>query len=212
MVIGAGVVMVLYLLVNFVMVANLTPATLDTFLKGDSSKITFAHVITEDLLGPIGGKIMSGLVVLSLISGMSSMTMVGPRVYEAMARDGFLPKVFAGGEGRPPLLSVLLQGALAMVLVLTHSLGSLIENVGVILTLTSVLTVLALFKVRFFDRDRPEKPGVVSLVSALVYVVVSGWMLSSVLSKNPIDLLWSAVIALVSTTAYVATRVFARAR
>lgn len=28
-----------------------------------------------------------------------TMTMIGPRVYAAMARDGYLPRVFAGEDG-----------------------------------------------------------------------------------------------------------------
>jgi len=57
---------------------------------------------------------------------------VGPRVYAAMAADGFLPRVLAAREGRPPVWSVVLQAAVAVVILLTHSLQQILTNVGAI--------------------------------------------------------------------------------
>jgi hypothetical protein len=80
------------------------------------------------LLGELGGKVMSILVVVVLVSSVSAMTMVGPRIYEEMARDGYLPRVFIGKDGRPPLFSVLLQSGLALLLLATHTLAELIRQ------------------------------------------------------------------------------------
>jgi len=202
MVIGAALVMVIYLLVNWVLGANLNQATVTTFLHGDSSKITLGHLVTEQLIGPIGGQIMSVLVVIALVSSVSAMTMVGPRVYAAMARDGFLPAIFAGRGDKPPLFSVLLQGVLALVILYLQTLEQLIRNVGVILTLTSALTVAALFKVRHRPKPGQERPGLVPLVAAAVFIAVTVWMLYS----SPQNLVWPLVITVVATVAYFATR------
>ena len=36
----------------------------------------------------------------TLVAAASAMTMIGPRVYSAMARDGYLPKLFAAKDDR----------------------------------------------------------------------------------------------------------------
>ena len=46
------------------------------------------------------------------------MTFVGPRVYAAMAEDGFLPRALAAREGQVPVGSVILQGVIAILIVL----------------------------------------------------------------------------------------------
>jgi APA family basic amino acid/polyamine antiporter len=205
MVIGVAVVTLMYVLVNYVLVANLSEETVFSFLE-KNKEITFGHVVTTKLLGEVGGKVMSIFVVLALFSAMSAMTMVGPRVYEAMARDGFLPKMFIGKQGKPPVWSVLLQGAIALALVLTHAPDDLLANVSIILTLTSVITVVALFKVRLFDRDAPKQPSGIALAAALGFVAVSGWMLVSAIAKDTTKIYWSTGIAIVAAVAYVITR------
>jgi basic amino acid/polyamine antiporter, APA family len=199
MVIGAALVMVLYLLVNFVLVANLHPDMLNGY--GARQEVTLGHLVTQRLLGDVGGDIMSALVVVSLFTAMSSMTLVGPRVYDAMARDGFLPRIFIGHAGKPPLFSVLLQAAAALALLLVHSLGELITNIGILLTITSVLTVMILFIPTSRYRASP-----IALASAILYTGVCGWMLYSAISQNPRTLIWSGVIAVLSTVGYVGTR------
>ncbi len=167
--------------------------------------MTLGHAVVQDILGGAGGKIMSGLIIVILVSGVSAMTMVGPRVYEAMARDGFLPKAFVGRAGKPPLLSVLLQGALALVLLFFQSLERNIESVSILLTVTSILTVLTLFKVQF-DAHAAEKPGAVPLICSALFTLVSGWMLYSKVSEGWSILLWPGVLVVAATISYLATR------
>jgi len=198
MVIGALSVMLLYLAVNWVLVANLAPDMVGTFLGADKSKVTLGHMIAERLVGPTGGKIMSILVILALLSAVSAMTMIGPRVYEAMARDGFLPRPFVGEAGRPPVWSVLLQGAIALLLVFTHQIGEMIERIGVLLTLMSALTVFALFRVR-------QKAGTTALVCAAVFIALAVWMIASAVARRPSDLLWVGAVAVLATIGYVLT-------
>ena len=199
MLLGSLLVTVYYLLVNWVFVANLDAARL---AEGKTAQtITIGHVVVAKLIGSGAARAMSVLVILTLFSAMSSMTMVGPRVYRAMARDGFLPKIFAGKEGRPPTGSVLLQSGLAVALLLTHSFALLMRNIGAILTLTSALTVASLLRVRF-GTTRFEKPGLVPLVAAGLYIAASVWMLVYVLRSTPRGLLWIAVVTGIAAVAY----------
>ena len=176
MLIGCGVVIVLYVLVNWVFVANLTPAHYGSWIGDDPDRITLGHVLMKDLIGTTGAKIMSGFMIVALLSAASAMTMIGPRVYAAMARDGCLPSVFAGEDGRPPQWSVLLQGAIALTVAMTTSFIKAIATVGTVLTLMAALTALGVFKLQL-DKRQQDKPGVPALIAAAIFVSLAAWML-----------------------------------
>jgi basic amino acid/polyamine antiporter, APA family len=210
MLIGCGVVVVLYLLVNWVFVANLTPTHYGAWISGDTERITLGHFLMKDIVGATGARIMSVFMIVALLSAASAMTMIGPRVYAAMARDGYLPAVFAGQDGRPPLWSVLLQGAIALVVAMTTSFIKAISTVGTVLTLMAALTALGVLRLQF-DRRYPEKPGIPALIGAVVFVVLSGWMLYfaftspilntvqlPVVGKVSSPLVWLVFIALIT--------------
>jgi APA family basic amino acid/polyamine antiporter len=90
MFIGCALVMVLYLVLNWVFVTNLDPTTLGTWAGGDTETITLGHVLMRQFVGPLGAAVMSVFMIIVLTSAASAMTMVGPRVYAAMADDGYL--------------------------------------------------------------------------------------------------------------------------
>ena len=90
MMIGLVVVAALYLAINWVFVANLTPADAITVFTYEETRITLAHLIAEDIFGQHGGKIVSILVIIAFLSAISAMMIIGPRVYAAMANDGYL--------------------------------------------------------------------------------------------------------------------------
>jgi APA family basic amino acid/polyamine antiporter len=173
MLIGCAAVGVLYLLVNWVFVANLTPA--DASVVFEDRPVTLGHAVTEKLIGPNAADVMSVFVALAFLSAMSAMTLVGPRVYAAMAEDGFLPRALAARAGKPPLGSILFQSAVALAIVWTHSLRNALDSVGALLILFSALTCLSLFALlRHKELPRPRP---IALVSAGAYVALSAWIL-----------------------------------
>jgi len=212
MMIGCAIVSVLYLLVNWVFVANLTPAHFGAWISGDHDRVTLGHFLMKDLIGGSGAKLMSAFMIVALLAAASAMTMIGPRVYAAMARDGYLPKIFAGKDDKPPVWSVLLQGAIAVTVAMTTSFIHAISTVGTVLTLMAALTVLGVFKLQFAPKDKDaEKPGLVAVIAATIFVVLSAWMLyvaftSPILNSTTFPvigtvsapLVWLVFIALVS--------------
>lgn len=203
--IGTALVTVLYLIVNWVFVANLSSERLAAWTRGDTDRITVGHLLVAQLAGPGAARAMSALVILALISLISAMVVVGPRVCGAMAREGFLPRALAGRDGKPPAGSVYLQSAIALALLLTHSFDLLVRNVGAILTFTSALTVLALFRVQF-GRTPHRKPGAVPLVAAGIFVSLSSWMLYFAVRDSPTTILWVAATVVLALGGYFATR------
>jgi APA family basic amino acid/polyamine antiporter len=177
MLIGCAVVMVLYLLVNWVFVANLTPEHFGAWISGDRDRVTLGHFLMNDLIGSAGANLMAVFMIVTLVAAASAMTMIGPRVYAAMARDGYLPQVFAAkDDGRPPVGAVLLQGGIAFAVAMTTDFVKAIQTVGTILTLMAALTVLGVFKLQF-SKKYTEKPGTPALIAAAIFVALSCWML-----------------------------------
>src|SRR5688500_9082927 len=57
--IGCGVVAVLYLVLNYVLVANVTPAQARVVFEYQTTRVTLGHVVASNLLGRAGGVAMS---------------------------------------------------------------------------------------------------------------------------------------------------------
>lgn len=177
MLLGCLLVAALYLAVNWVFVASLTPEQASVALTYETDRVTLGHVVMRDALGPAGGAAMSGLTIAALVSSMSAMVFVGPRVYAAMARDGFLPSLLRGDGDAPPLAATVLQGALALVILFTHPLQEMLQNLGAVLTLFAALTAGTLFGVRFRRPDLP-RPSATALLAAGVFVASSVLLLA----------------------------------
>ena len=197
---GTLVITILYIAINWVFVSNLSAARMVEVANSDTEAVTLAHFVTADIAGPWAADLVSVMMILMLVSSMSAMTVVGPHVYSTMARDGYLPRVLSRRSGELPVASVLLQSALAVVMLMTHSFQVLITNIGAMLTLMSALTVLSVLRLR---------PGPIILVCAGVYVIASGWMLSFAIADSPITLAWAGAAIGLAAAGYIGTSRFA---
>ncbi|MBN1606575.1 MAG: APC family permease [Polyangiaceae bacterium] len=202
MVLGAAFVMVLYLLVAWVFICNVSEADMGQW---DEAKVTMAHLIVRKLVSPAAARAASIGAAVVLLSCMSAMTLMGPRVNAAMAADGYLPRLFAIRGGHAPKASVLLQAALALGLLLTHSFGALMANVGVVLTLVSGLTVCAVFRLRFGRMALP-RPDRGAVLAAALFLLGSVWLVCMGVWLVPGALAWTSVLVVVSLVGYLSAR------
>jgi APA family basic amino acid/polyamine antiporter len=205
MLIGCSVVAVLYLFVNWVFVANLTPEQGRAVFEYETKRVTLGHLVIRELLGDAGGIAMSCLSITAFLAAISAMTLVGPRVYAAMAEDGFLPSALGARAGRPPTGSVLLQAALALVLLYTQTLQQKLATVGALLTLFAALVSCAIFRVRF-GRSSLPKPDNLTLLAATVHVASAAYMLYFGLRGSTQSFKWVAVVVVVVLGLYALTR------
>jgi len=191
MVLGAVLVGLLYLAVNWIFVANLTPADATVvfeyakFTAGAADgggAVTLGHAVMARLAGPAAAGLWSAATVVVFLSAMSAMTFLGPRVYAAMARDGFLPAFLAGAGEHPPRSAVLLQGALALLIVLTQRLQAALALVGGVLMVFAALTAAGLVVARL--RGRTPAPSPLAVGAALAYVAISAWLFHAAVT-NP---------------------------
>lgn len=189
---GCAIVAVVYILVNWILVANLSPERAQVVFEYEEARVTLGHIVAQDLLGELGARAMSLGIAAIMVSSSSAMLLVGPRVYAEMARDGFLPSFLRGEPGSPPRAAVVLQGAIAISLLYMHGVGELLSNVAGILVFFSALVAVGLFTVgrRRPDLDTP-RPG--ALVAAGVYAASSVWMLYSAFKAQTGLLPWIAL-------------------
>jgi APA family basic amino acid/polyamine antiporter len=178
MLIGCALVAIAYVVVNWILVANLSPERAQVVFEYEEARVTLGHLVAQDFLGEIGARAMSLGIAAIMVSSSSAMLLVGPRVYAEMARDGFLPSFLGGTAGAPPRAAVVLQGALAIALLYLHSLGELLSNVAGILVFFSALVAVGLFTARGRRPDL-ETPRPWALVAAAIYAGSSVWMLYS---------------------------------
>jgi len=67
MLLGTAVVTIVYLVVNWIFVANLSADRLVAWLKEDTSRITLAHLLMDQLAGRAAARLASLFVVLTLL-------------------------------------------------------------------------------------------------------------------------------------------------
>jgi len=204
MLIGCGLVAIAYLLVNWVLVSNLSPDQAQVVFEYEEARVTLGHLVAQDFLGGLGAGAMSLGIAAIMVSSTSAMLLVGPRVYAEMARDGFLPSFLRGKPGAPPRAAVVLQGTLAIALLYLHTIGELLTNVAGILVLFSALVAVGIFSA---NRRRPdlEAPRPQALAAAAVYAGSSVWMLYNAF-KNQTGLIpWIAVATGAALVGYALT-------
>ena len=200
MALGCLVVGVLYFFINWIFVANLTPEQSTVVFTYETDRVTLGHLIMQNMLGDTGAACMSVFAIIAFISSASSMTFLGPRVYAAMAQDGFLPAILKGKEGKPPVGAILLQGSIALFLALVYQLQEVLSNVGAILTLFSALTVFSLFRI-CFNKKYP-RPSLLTLIAAGIFLVISVVMLYFGFRETLTLNLWVGICLLTAMSGY----------
>jgi basic amino acid/polyamine antiporter, APA family len=124
--------------------------------------------------------VFAAVALVIILSSLSAMTIAGPRVYFAMARDG----AFLRSAGRvhhqyrTPAIAILVQAAWSAVLVLSGTFEQLLTYTGFAVILFSSLAVLSLFFVRRSSRQEikfrawgyPWAPAVFCVVGFAIVV------------------------------------------
>lgn len=168
---GTAIVILLYLAINLFIFHAVPFAELQ-------GSITVVEKASSSAFGVRTGKSLGLVVAFALLSSLSAFIMIGPRVYFAMARDRlFLP--FAARvhpKYRVPGRSVLVQGAIAVVMVLVGSFEQLLIYIGFALQLFPFLAVAGLFIAR------KRRIGEDSAVRVWGFPVVPGFFLAASLT------------------------------
>ena len=178
---GTGLVALLYLGLN---IAYIYALPLDS-LKG---VLPVGATAATALFGSRIGAVFAGFITLGLLATISARSIVGPRVYYAMARDGCFPAGAASlhPRWRTPVRAILYQTVAAGVMVLTGTFESLVYYIGFTLILFAALAVAGLLRLR--GRPQWRRLPAVSWcypVIPVVFVATSVWMLVWTVADRP---------------------------
>jgi basic amino acid/polyamine antiporter, APA family len=191
---GTGAIVILYLALNFLYVFAVPIGEIGS---GTSSEI--AMVAADRLLGQTASTLLGALAVIVLSGSLSAMTVAGPRVYFAMARDGEFFPFFARIHPRfhTPWISILAQAIWSSLLVLTNTKDQLAEYTGFAVLLFSAVAVSTVFVLRrrHPDEPRPFKALGYPVAPAIFVVTSLVIMVASVVSRPGPSLIGASIIA-----------------
>ncbi|MBN2093310.1 amino acid permease [candidate division KSB1 bacterium] len=140
---GTFIVIILYLAINL-FIFHTVP------YEGLKGKIPVVELASVQVFGPWMGKGLSFMISLALLSSLSAFILLGPRVYFAMAKDKLFFPFAASVHPRfhVPGRSILIQGGIAILMVLLGSFEQLLIYLGFALGIFPWLAVAGLFWMR----------------------------------------------------------------
>lgn len=176
--VGTILVVLLYVALNAVFLRTTPVAEM-------AGKQQVALIASNHIFGTGGGKLMGLFICLGLISSVSGMMWIGPRITAAMGED--LRALSWLGRRNPhgvPVNAILIQFAIVVVMLLTATFETAVNYVQFSLTLCSTLTVVGLFVLRW---RKPELPRPYRTwgypVTPLIFLAISIWMLEHMLAE-----------------------------
>lgn len=156
-------------------------------LKG---KVEIGQVVAQHMFGGIGAQSISILIALFLISSVSAMIWVGPRVTRAMADDyplwQFLGKDNTNGI---PVRAILFQATISISLILSGSFEQVLLYSGFLLQLCSMLAVIGVFVLRRNKVSNGYKSPFYPWPQ-IIYLAVSTWIVVFMVVDKPQESLW----------------------
>jgi len=160
--------------------------------------------VFETLVGPIGGSIVSALVMISAFGALNGVLLAAPRVYYSMAQDGLLFKWAAAVDPtyRTPGRAIILQGVWAAVLVMTGTYRQLFTRVIYTEWIFFALLAIGVVILRHRPGYRPawRMPGVP--VIPLVFAAVSFAIAINQLRVDPTNSIIGLAIVLAGLPVY----------
>jgi APA family basic amino acid/polyamine antiporter len=179
---GTGLVTVLYVALNAVFLYAAPIGELE-------GKNEVGHVAADYIFGTLGGNLMSGLICLGLVSSISAMTWVGPRVTMAMGQDLVLLRPFAKKSSRDvPVTALMFQLFIVVTLLLTSTFDSVLNYVQFSIQLCSFATVLGMMILRWTQPDLPRPIRCWGYpLTPLIFLGISLWMLIFVWQQRPME-------------------------
>ena len=199
--VGTGLVIVIYVLLNAVFLAT-TPVH---ELKG---QLEVALIAGKHIFGTNGGRVAGAVICLGLISAISSMTWIGPRVSMSMGEDHWLLRLL-GRKNRHgiPTNAIVLQLLIVNVLLLTRSFESVVQYTQFSLLLCSLFTVVGVMVLRATRQEiaRPYRVWAYPM-PPIIFAVITLWMMFYLLRWKTIESVAGLATALVGLLLYFCAR------
>ena len=199
--VGTSIVIVLYVALN----ALFLYATPITELAG---QIDVAVIAGKHIFGDLGGRIVGALICIGLVSSISAMMWIGPRVTTVMGEDMSILRVFARrSRSGVPTTAVLFQLVVATLMLFTQSFEAVLDFIQFSLLACSFLAVLGVIKLRITRPDLPRPYRAWGYpVTPLVFLSVTAFMMYYLVTQRPVQSLIGVLIMASGLAVYYLSR------
>jgi APA family basic amino acid/polyamine antiporter len=153
--------------------------------------------ITAQALFGVGRNFVTPVLAVAMLGAISAMTIAGPRVYFAMARDGAFVRAFARTSPRfgTPALAIVLQALWSVVLVMVGGFEPILMYTGFTILLCSGAAVAGLFVVQRHEPRSDPRLWLKMLAPAVFAVACLAIVVNAVVGAPKTALVGSLLIA-----------------
>jgi basic amino acid/polyamine antiporter, APA family len=179
---GTLIVLVLYVALNAVF---LRTAPLDKL----AGQIDVASIAGRYIFGDLGGRIVAAMICIGLVSSISAMMWIGPRVMMTMGEDMPAIRLFARKSANgAPVYAILFQLTAATLMLFTRSFEAVLDFIQFALLFCSFFAVLGVVKLRITHPDLPRPYRAWGYpVTPAVFLVVTAFMMYYLLTERPLQ-------------------------
>ncbi len=179
---GTLIVLVLYVALNAVFLYSTPVGAL-------AGQLDVASVAGSAIFGSLGGRIVGAMICVGLISSISAMMWIGPRVMMTMGEDIPALRVFSKRSvSGAPAYAILFQLAVANLLLFTRSFEAVLDFIQFALLFCSFFTVAGVVKLRITDPDLPRPYRAWGYpFTPLVFLLVTAFMMYYLLTERPVQ-------------------------
>jgi APA family basic amino acid/polyamine antiporter len=179
---GTLIVLVLYVALNAVFLRTAPIPEL-------SGQLDVASIAGRHIFGDTGGRIVAAMICIGLVSSISAMMWIGPRVTMTMGEDIAALRLFSRKSRQgAPTYAILFQLAVASLMLLTRSFEAVLDFIQFALLFCSFFTVLGVIKLRITHPDLPRPYRAWGYpFSPLVFLLVTAFMMYYLLTQRPLQ-------------------------
>jgi basic amino acid/polyamine antiporter, APA family len=179
---GTLIVLLLYVALNAVFL-HTTP------IDKLSGQLDVARIAGSYIFGEIGGRIVGAMICIGLVSSISAMMWIGPRVMMTMGEDIPVLGVFSRKSAQgAPAYAILFQGAIAGLMLFTRSFEAVLDFIQFALLFCSFSTVLGVIKLRITQPDLPRPYRAWGYpFTPVVFLLVTLFMMYYLVTERPLQ-------------------------
>lgn len=177
---GASIVTVLYLLLNFIFLYT-TP------INELAGQVEIGHLSATHIFGAEIGNVVGIIIAVLLISTISAMILAGPRVASSIGSD-VKPLGFFAIENKRgvPYVAIIIQSIIAIVLIVTSAFNEILVLIGFVLTVFTFLTVFGIFILRRkFKTNASTYKTWGYPITPILFLVINAWIVCFGFYKEP---------------------------
>src|SRR5277367_5403821 len=198
---GTLIVLVLYVALNAVF---LHTAPIDRL----AGQLDVARIAGTYIFGEIGGRIVAAMICIGLVSSISAMMWIGPRVMMTMGEDIPALRVFSRKSTRgAPAYAILFQLAAATLMLFTRSFEAVLDFIQFALLFCSFFTVLGVIKLRVTRPDLPRPYRAWGYpATPIIFLLVTLFMMYYLVVERPLQCFFGALIMVSGLLIYLVFR------